>query len=246
MNLQELMWILIPGIAAGLCQSVMSFGSGVIAMLFYPAVIGMVQSASLMQCISIVTCIWLVVRYRKYINFKIIWLPLLLYFPVYLLVIPIAVNMDMGISSIILGICTLATAVYMFFFSNRITIRPSIASALSCAVLGGVIDAFFGNGGLPIVVYLLAILRDKKEYIGTAQMYFLVTCSFGTAIRLSKGILTIDLLPYAVLALIALLAGVKAGMYIVDKVDTFQIKRITCVSLALAGIFTIFSNWKGL
>lgn len=243
MNGNSFLWILIPGILAGLCQGISGLGSGQIVMLFFPIVLGVISSASILQCTSAVTCLYLAVQYRKSVRLSIIWRPLLFYFPIYLIMIQFAANADVGVLSFLFGILTIATSIYMFFFAERLKIRPTFTAAVVCSILGGVIDAFFGNGGLPIIVYLLAILDDKEEYIGTSQAYFLVTCTYGTIVRIYKGLLTPSLIPYICVALAALLIGVRISIEIMKRVNTYQVKRIVCFFMFFAGAILLVNNW---
>lgn len=239
----EVLWIFVPGILAGLCQGISGLGSGQIVMLFYPIVLGMLGSASVLQCTCVATCLYLVVKYRKHIRFKIIIRPLIFYFPFYLVMIRFAAEADVGFLTFLFGVVIILTAFYMMFFSEKFRIRPSLRTEILCAALGGTIDAFFGNGGLPIIVFLLSVLDDKEEYIGTVQTYFLATCTFGIIVRIQNGLYTAELIPYTIASVVALMIGVRISVEIVKKVNTAQVKKFVCICMAFAGVVLLANNW---
>ena len=244
MEWTSFLWIFLPGILAGLCQGISGLGSGQIIMLFYPAILGMIGSASVLQCTCIITCLYLVMKYRKYVCMRIIFRPLIFYFPFYLIMIRFAVGVDVRFLTFLFGVVIILTAVYMLFFSEKLRITPSLGAEAVCAALGGIIDAFFGNGGLPIIVDLLSVLDDKEKYIGTVQMYFLVTCTFGTVVRIWKGLYTVSMIPYTAISVAALMIGVRISVEIVKKVNTAQVKKFVCICMMFAGIILIADNWS--
>ena len=244
MEWTSFLWIILPGILAGLCQGISGLGSGQIVMLFYPVVIGMIGSASVLQCTCIFTCLYLVKKYRRHIRLKLIIRPLILYFPFYLIMINFAAGADVGFMTFLFGVVIILTAIYMMLFSEHVRIRPSFWTELICAALGGTIDAFFGNGGLPIIVFLLSVLDDKEEYIGTVQSYFLATCTFGTIIRILNGLYTVELVPYTAASVLALMIGVRISVEIVKKVNTAQVKRFVCICMIFAGIILLINNYE--
>lgn len=86
----------------------------------------------------------------------------------------------------LLGILFVVMAVYLFFGQGKIKIQPSLLNALLINGVGGIINGLFGAGGVLVVLYFMAILDDKEEYISTLQMFFFLTILFDFALRAGK------------------------------------------------------------
>lgn len=238
--------MLLPALLAGLVQGVTGFGAGVLLMLFYPLLFSVAQSSAMSQCLCTVLCLSVLLRYRRSIRFRHCVLPLVFYFPCYFLALQQAVSMNTDALKPVLGLFLVILSVFLLYGSDRIHIKAGVPSAFVCAALGAVVDAFFGIGGPTLVVYFMAILPDKREYLGTIQCFFFTTSLYGTLMRFWKGQLTPDLLPMLVLAAVALLAGAALGGKVVDKIDTARMKVCVYGFIGVAGLITIAANWESL
>lgn len=126
--------------------------------------------------------------------------------------------------------------------AGKITIKGSPISAFVCAGLGGMIDAFFGLGGPPVVIYFLNTTKSKEEYLGTIQAYFLITSIYGTLVRTAKGILTVELVPNILIAAISILIGVAIGNRLAHRLNGEMLKKVVYVFIGIAGVITIFGS----
>lgn len=238
--------VLLPALLAGLVQGVTGFGAGVLLMLFYPLLFSVAQSSAMSQCLCTVLCLSVLLRYRRSIRFRHCVLPLVFYFPCYFLALQQAVSMNTDALKPVLGLFLVALSVFLLYGSDRIHIKAGVASAFVCAALGAVVDAFFGIGGPTLVVYFMAILPHKREYLGTIQCFFFTTSLYGTLMRFWKGQLTPDLLPLLALAAVALLLGAALGGKVVEKIDTSRMKVCVYGFIGVAGLITIVTNWQSL
>ena len=189
-------------------------------------------------------CLSVLLRYRRSIRFRHCVLPLVFYFPCYFLANRYTYNTDA--LKPVLGLFLVILSVFLLYGSERIYIKAGVVSAFVCAALGAVVDAFFGIGGPTLVVYFMAILPDKREYLGTIQCFFFTTSLYGTLMRFWKGQLTPDLLPLLALAAVALLLGAVLGGKVVDKIDATRMKVCVYGFIGVAGLITIATNWQSL
>ena len=90
-----------------------------------------------------------------------------------------------------------------------------------------------------MVVYFLAAMDDKEQYLATIQFFFFTTGLYTMILRCVNGIYTLDLMPYTVIGLIAVILGKWIGGRIVDRIDTVTMKKIVYVFLGLSGIATL-------
>lgn len=101
----------------------------------------------------------------------------------------------------------------------------------------------FGIGGPPMVVYYLSVLGNSKElYLATTQMYFCVGNIYNTAMRIYRGILTLDMLPLFIVGLAGMAAGKRIGLYILHRIDVPTMKKAVYIFLAISGVITLIRN----
>lgn len=228
-----------PALAAGLVQGVTGFGAGILLMMFYPFVFPMMQSSAMSQLLCTFLCVSIVWRYRRYVRFRMCILPLVFYFPVYLGAMRIAMGLDMDGLKPVLGIFLILLALYFILGAGKIRITANPGTAFVCAALAGIIDAFFGIGGPTMVIYFMAVLKEKREYLGTIQLFFMMTNLYGTAVRTLSGQLTPDLMLPLAAGAAALLAGAYAGSKVVDRIDIGKMKLLVYGFIGFAGVVTV-------
>lgn len=231
-----------PAFLAGMIQGVTGFGAGILLMLFYPFCFSMVQSTFMCQFLCAVLCVSIVWRYRHFVCVRLCVLPLLFYFPVYFIFLRVAIGLNMDGLKPVLGIFLMILAVYFIVGEGKIQMTAGVKSAFLCAALAGIIDAFFGIGGPTMVIYFMAVLEDKKKYLGTIQLFFMMTNLYGTIMRSFSGQLNPGiLLPLAVGAAV-LLVGAWAGSRIVDRIDIAKMKTFVYGFIGVAGLITLVTG----
>lgn len=211
-------------------------------MLFYPLWFSIAQSSAMSQFLCTVLCFSIVLRYRQHVNLKQCLLPIAFYFPIYFIASQCAISINIDRLKPVLGVFLILLSVFLLYGSDRIYIRQGVRSAMVCALLSAVVDAFFGIGGPTMVVYFMATISDKREYLGTIQSFFLVTSLYGTVMRIWKGQLTGNLIPLLLLAAVALLLGSWIGGKFVERIDASRMKKIVYGLIGIAGFITVVIN----
>lgn len=232
-----------PALLAGLVQGVTGFGAGILLMMFYPFCFTMVESSAMCQLLCAVLCISIVWRYRHYVRFRMCILPLIFYFPVYLAAMRVAAGLDMDYLKPVLGIFLIVLAGYFILFDGKIKISANPGTAFVCAALAGIIDAFFGIGGPTMVVYFMAVLKEKKTYLGTIQIFFMTTNLYGTVVRTLAGQLTGSMVLPLAAGAVALLLGAYAGSRVVDKIDIGKMRLLVYGFIGFAGAVTFVTGF---
>jgi uncharacterized membrane protein YfcA len=235
-------WVLFPAVLAGFVQSVTGFGAGIIIMIFLPFVLPVLQASSLTQGMLIFLNLMIFYRYRKHVNWKILILPLAFYFPVYFVALTAAIRIQAEFLKPVLGIFLILLSIYFIFYAGKITIRASTLTAFVCAALSAIIDAFFGMGGPPMVIYILAITRSKEEYLGTLQVYFSVCVLYGVTMRILKGQITASMIPLILCGILALTVGVLIGNRVVDRIDADTMKKFVYGVIGLSGVIAFVTS----
>ena len=91
-----------------------------------------------------------------------------------------------------------------------------------------------------MVVYFLAVLQDKKRYLGTIQFFFFITGSYNFILRILKGIYTAKMIPYTLLGIVAVMIGKHIGEKIVDRINRDTMQKVIYVFLGLTGLMNLF------
>lgn len=233
--------IMLCAFLSGLVQAITGFGGAVVMMMFLPLFLSMNIAPALAGLTCIPTCITMAIRYRKKINRKYVAVPTLIYLVSSSICIRIASQVDLDGLKAVFGLLLVGLAVYFSFFSSRLKLEPNLRTAFLCAGISGITGGLFGIGGPLLVLYYLAISRDKEEYLGTVNLVFTVTESYSAIVRYFSGIISPDLLPWILSAFAAVLVGRYFGSMVIDRIDADIMKKCIYVLLALAGIITFLN-----
>lgn len=211
-------------------------------MMFYPFCFSMIQSSAMCQLLCAVLCFSIVCRYRHYVCIQLCILPLVFYFPIYFISLRAAMELNMDGFKPVLGIFLIVLALYFIVWEGKIRITAGVWTAFFCAALAGIIDAFFGIGGPTMVIYFMAVFEDKKKYLGTIQIFFMMTNLYGTMMRSLSGQLSADMIAPLAVGAVALLLGAYAGSRIVDRIDIAKMKILVYGFIGVAGLITFVTE----
>lgn len=228
-------------LAAGVVQTVTGFGSGIVMMIFFPSLMPVLSAASVSQAISLALNSGSTVSLWKHIRWRLLVLPAVCYCVAAGITLKVAGSIDASLVLKIFGIFLLALSIWFLFFSDRLKVKATPAAACVCALLSGAASALFGIGGPPMVVYYLSALREKEEYLGTIQAYFLLTGIYTLILRIVMGYYTLDLLPVTLLGIVAILAGMMIGRRVVNRIRVDTMRRLVYLLLGVTGIINLLS-----
>lgn len=243
----DYLWFLVlPALAGGIVQGMSGFGCGIVVMLFLPTLFSVQQSSAMMQAASVILCLSMVYTYRKHVNWKLCIKPWIFYFPIFYVALTFANSLDTSFLKPILGLFLVCVAVYCICFAEKIHIRPTLGSAFVCAGISATVDAFFGIGGPPMVVYFLGTTKKKEEYLGSIQLFFWGSCLVATVLRITKGQITLHTLPSLGLLIVAVLIGKMIGGLFVKRINQALMKKVVYAFVGMAGLITFITNISAL
>ena len=177
--------------------------------------------------------------HRKSINFRTL-IPLLC---AAMVVIPIAVQFSASVQEkllkTLLGVVLIGLSIYFLFFSERIHIRPTVLNGVVFGGVGGFLNGLFSTGGPPVVLYLVHATPDKLVYFATIQFYFAVTNIYSTAVRVANGIITWEIVLYALIGLAGCSLGNMIGTRVFDKLNTQRFKQVIYWGMIVSGVLMI-------
>ena len=235
----EILIVFLSAVAAGIIQAVTGFGSGVFMMMFFPMILPVINASALSAAISLAMTLGMTVTYRKYINKKILLLPGIFYIAASSAAISFAAKLPTELLLKVFGAFLIAAAVYFLIFSRKIHVKASSMTAGVCATLSGAVSGLFGIGGPPMVIYYLAALPGKEEYLGTIQAFFFITGLYTFGFRIFTGIYTWDLVPLTLLGMAAIILGKKIGNAVIDKINAETMRKLVYAFLALTGVLNL-------
>lgn len=227
-------------IVAGLIQAVTGFGAGIFMMIFFPALFPILNASALSSSISLFVSGPQSWRYRKHVDWKVAVLPTIAYILVSTVSILLVPYLPTELLKKVFGVFMVILSIYFLTVSGKLKIRANVLSATICGTLSGILGGLFGIGGPPMVIFFLAALDSKEEYIGTIQLFFFITGLYTCIVRVIKGIYTLDLIPFTLLGLLGILIGQHIGSRIIDRIDAATMKKLVYLFLGFAGLTNIF------
>lgn len=231
--------VFLTPIIAGLIQTVTGFGSGIFMMVFFPMLFPILGASAISSAISLAGTCTLSWHYRKYCKWKLTLIPALVYILVSSGAILLAPYLPTDILKKVFGVFLMLLSVYFLVFSSKLKIKATLLSATVCGTLAGILGGLFGIGGPPMVIYFLAALDSKEEYLGTIQFHFFVTGVYMLFFRIYKGIFTMDMIPYVILGMAGMMIGKRLGTKIVDRINADTMKKLVYAFLGVSGFLNL-------
>lgn len=232
--------VLIGAAAAGFIQSMSGFGAGTIMAIIFAQLCADTAAASAMTLsVCFPLTIYLSFKYRKYIEWRIILLPL---FP-YLLVSTV-MNIVMTKQSgtwlpILFGVFQIILGIYYLFVSSAIKPRKDAATGLVIGGLSGATAALFGIGGPFLSIYMVGASSSAKSYTANLQLMFMITNIFILSEKLIFGHYPDGYGYFTLAGACAIIAGARLGVILIDRIDIEKMKKIVYWFLIVSGVVTI-------
>ena len=231
--------VFLAPVVAGLIQAVTGFGSGIFMMVFFPMLFPILGASAISSAISLAGTCTLSWHYRKKIQWKLTLIPAIVYILVSSGAIILAPYLPTDILKKVFGVFLMLLSVYFLVFSSKLKIKATLLSATICGSLAGVLGGLFGIGGPPMVIFFLAALDDKEEYLGTIQFHFFITGLYMLAFRIYQGIFTMDMIPYTLLGMVGMMIGKKLGTKVVDRINADTMKKLVYAFLGVSGFLNL-------
>lgn len=235
--------VIFAGIAffAGIVQTVSGFGAAILMMAVIPFFFEILTAPALVSAVCAALAISVAFRFRKHIDIQNSIIPILAFLITSLSIIPVSKKWDLHVLTIVFGGFLILLAVYLFFFSEKIKVRPDAKTALILGAVSGITSGLFGIGGPLMALYFSASTESKESYIANTQLLFATTNILNTIMRAINGIYTLDLIPLTVVGIAGILCGKKIGLKKLASVDIVQLRKIINIFVAIAGVIIVIS-----
>lgn len=234
----ELIFLLTTMIA-GVIQGLTGFGAGIVMMMCLPMIFQLTASAGISVCISIVLLISMVYTYKKYINLKLIIVPIVIFLSVITMTINLSTTFDPTIMKKIFGVFLIILSIYYIFFNRNRAQKLSIPVSLFCIMVSAICDGLFGIGGPLMVLYFMSMTESIQEYLGTIQCFFLINCIYTTTLRIFKGILLTQHISIIIIGMIGIAIGGQLSKRLISYLDVDLVKKLTYLMIGISGFINI-------
>lgn len=234
-------WIILILFAAagGVTQTLAGFGGAVVMMLVLPYLMPMVQAAAVASAACGALTAALVWRYRRNVRIGFVFLSAVPYLAASFLMLQFVKEIDARLIGLLFGIFLILLGLYYLVFSRRAHIPINPLTMLVCPVVSGLSSALFGIGGPLMSLVYLEKYKTREAYTANLQLLFFLAAIVNSVIRASKGIITSDLVPYLIAAVLAILVGENVGLQLAKRMKPDKLRKTVYVFVLLSGVLTV-------
>lgn len=233
-------WVALVSAAAGVVQSALGFGFGMISVMFYPAIMGSIpQSSAVTTCVAMTASVINLVRYHKNVRLRYVIPTIIVSSLIMPLTTALSKRLPTEVLSLVLGIVMLLFAVYYIAGQGKIKLRPTVLTASATGAVGGAIGGLFALGGVPVGIYLLNASETKDIYYATMQAYIVITDVYGTVVRTASGIIVAQTLLWIGAGILGMVIGMAIGDRIYKRLDQEALKKLVYFLVGFSGIYKI-------
>lgn len=225
-------------------QSATGFGFAIVTMALWPFIIPFKVAAAVEVFSAFVMVIYISVKLRKHINFKMMIFPTIAALITGMLGVLLLVSSGDAILCRALGAILFLLSIFLFLFSERFKIKPTALKGLLVGAISGILNGLFNIGGPPMVVYFLSSTDDKLEYNGTIQFYFTLSSISVLIMHLAMGNFNVSIAKFSLASIAGLIVGTFMGMYLFKKFSINTIKKAVYPSMAVFGLLLLISGGK--
>src|SRR5699024_11567996 len=128
-------------------------------------------------------------QYRKYVNYKMILLPSIIFSIFTDVSIAFAADVNQEILKMFFGIFLVALSLYFLFSSSSQNYKPNRVVSLLFIIFSGITNGLFSIGGPLMVIYFLSKTTKKEEYLGSVQTFLCIIYILSLISRISNCVL---------------------------------------------------------
>ncbi|WP_125568399.1 sulfite exporter TauE/SafE family protein [Companilactobacillus insicii] len=236
------LFVLIPGMLAGLVQGLTGFGPAIVLMVFLPSILPMAKAAGVAGMIPVISVVMMAIHYRHYIKFKrIIW-PFILYAVVASLSIHLGGLLNVHISRALLGGLLIILSLYFLFSKSGGQKEFPLYVAVIFVLISGFFSGLFGIGGPLMALYFLSLSNTKEEYMATVQMFFVLDMTYTSTFRVINGIIGANEIPIVLIGVVGAALGTIIASRILNHMNLALVSKCIYTFIGMSGIYYLTSS----
>jgi len=238
--------LLLVSFMATLVRSTFGFGESLVAVPLFSLFMPISLAVPLSVLISMLVALVVVVQDHRRIHFKSAkWLVIaaLPGIPIGLLILIYGNELWVKTG---LGLLIILYALYALFATKAVRLQKDSKFWLTvCGFLSGVLGGAYGVNGPPLVVYGNMRQWSAKEFRATLQGYFLPASFIGLVGYLVKGLVTVQLGWYFLVALPVVVPAIFFGRYLNHRLKDGAFFKYVYAGLLLIGLSLILFSFLG-
>jgi len=238
----SIVWMFLIAVAGAFLQTNIGFGFPVLAMVFLPAFFPFSTAVTICQLVAMASTTYLTIRYWKFIAWKTMLPLLFVSLAVGIFVTLKSINMAQGSLKMILGLALMIISAFTVWFSDRITVRPTVLAGSSMGMVAGLGNGLFGIGGPPVAIYLLAGIGEKRAYLATIQCYFFISNISTIIIRTSNGSIGISHAPHILFGWAGIGLGTYLGLKVFNRLPQALLKKLIYAFVGISGVWIVIQE----
>ena len=224
---------------AGIVQNIAGFGAGIILMMILPHFYGVLGAPALNTGICMVMTTLLAIRYRKYLSFRTIVVPLACFLLTTVTSIWLVGGADLHLLGIAFGIFFIVLALYFMFVQKNLKVSGNPIVGAVCGLISGALSGLFSIGAPTMALYFRAVTEDRNHYFASLQTLLAVANTVSTITRINRGLYPADLILPSVVGFLGLLAGQFIGSKVGKNLDAEKLNQFIYIMVLLSGINTL-------
>jgi uncharacterized protein len=228
--------------AATLAQSLVGFGSAMIAMGVLTPLLGLATAAPLVALVAATLEAVVLLRYRAALNWRAVWqlvLGSVVGIPIGMFVVTV-VNERMALA--VLGGVICGYVVYAWLGRKPPLIAATPAWTYGTGLLAGALGGAYNTSAPPVILYGECRRWSPDEFRGNLQGFFLANDAFIVLAHAGSGNLNRVVWTNYALALPAIAAALWLGLRLAPRLDAARLRQATLVLLMVIGLKLVWGQ----
>lgn len=234
--------LLVFAFCASFTQRVTGFGFGIFIMSILPHIMpSFGEATALSGMLALISVVVTAVKKYKYIEWKKV-LPILITFLVIsFFCVRFVSRIDGHLMKRVLGGMLILISIYLFFFSSRVQVKPTVPVQVGLGTVSGIMGGFFAMQGPPAVIYFLSSTDSKEQYIAHISAFFVIGNLMMTGFRAMNGLVTTTVMKSWLIAFPAVVAGYLVGRWVYDLMPIQTLRKVVYAFMAASGVVALLS-----
>jgi len=216
-------------------QSLTGFGFGIVMMAVMPLFLPYQSALAISTTLSMTLNVVILARCWRDVDLKQLTLPIIFClcgstFGTFLMA-----SKPSPVYKQALGVFLILLAIWLYFFSDRVRIKPTALNAGLAGIVSGACGGLFSVNGPPMVLYFISVIKDKKTYMATIQCYFMINNMYLLAIRYFNHLIPDGIMTSILWGLGGLVIGSFIGTRLFKKLESDSLKKVVYAFMALSG-----------
>lgn len=227
--------------SAGLIQGITSFGFSLFALPLLSIFIDFKLVVPMLVIYSLVMNSLILIKIRKHIKIKSIWLLILFGIVFTPIGTKILINVDENLIKIGVGLIVTITAI-SFYFGYKVKFKSEKLAYIQVGMLSGILNGSVSLSGPPVVLFLTNQGVEKQVFRATLTAYFWILNIITIFIFTYEKLITTQLIKFSSYLLPALIIGVFLGIRLGNKVKESTFKKFTTILIILTGMLSLITG----